>query len=53
VREAAATSGWLLAHGWIVGGAVIAGAGAFQFSELTKVIAAVPPLRVRSVKKGA
>jgi predicted metal-binding membrane protein len=29
-----ATSGWLLAHGWAVGAAVVAGAGAFQFSAL-------------------
>ena len=34
VREAAATSGWLIAHGWVVGSVVIAGAGAFQFSAL-------------------
>jgi predicted metal-binding membrane protein len=34
VREAAATSGWLVAHGWVVGAAVIGGAGAFQFSRL-------------------
>lgn len=34
VREAAATSGWLVAHGWVVGSVVIAGAGAFQFSDL-------------------
>ena len=34
VREAASTSGWFVAHGWVVGSAVIAGAGAFQFSEL-------------------
>ncbi len=34
VREAAATSGWLIVHGWVVGSAVIAGAGAFQFSAL-------------------
>jgi predicted metal-binding membrane protein len=34
VRQAAAVSGWLVAHGWIVGSVVIAGAGAFQFSAL-------------------
>ena len=34
VREAAAASGWLIAHGWVVGSVVIAGAGAFQFSAL-------------------
>jgi predicted metal-binding membrane protein len=34
VREAAAASGWLVAHGWVVGSVVIAGAGAFQFSDL-------------------
>jgi predicted metal-binding membrane protein len=34
VREAATRSGWLVAHGWLVGSAVIAGAGAFQFSRL-------------------
>ena len=33
VREAA-TSGWLLAHGWVVGAVVIGVAGAFQFSAL-------------------
>ena len=32
--RSAATSGWLLAHGWVVGSAVIGGAGAFQFSAL-------------------
>jgi len=32
--RAAATSGWLLAHGWVVGSIVIGGAGAFQFSAL-------------------
>ena len=34
VREAAMASGWLVVHGWIVGSAVIIGAGAFQFSAL-------------------
>ena len=34
VREAAARSGWLVAHGWVVGSVVIACAGAFQFSRL-------------------
>lgn len=34
VRDAAATSGWLVAHGWVLGSAVVAGAGAFQFSAL-------------------
>jgi predicted metal-binding membrane protein len=34
VRAAATGSGWLVAHGWVVGSAVIAGAGAFQFSAL-------------------
>jgi predicted metal-binding membrane protein len=34
LREAAATSGWLIAHGWVVGSVVVAGAGAFQFSAL-------------------
>ena len=34
VREAAGRSGWLVAHDWVVGSAVIAGAGAFQFSRL-------------------
>jgi len=29
-----ATSGWLLAHGWVVGALVIGAAGAFQFSAL-------------------
>jgi predicted metal-binding membrane protein len=33
VRELA-TSGWLLAHGWVVGAVVIGTAGAFQFSAL-------------------
>jgi predicted metal-binding membrane protein len=32
--RSAATSGWLLAHGWVVGSVVIGGAGAFQFSAL-------------------
>jgi predicted metal-binding membrane protein len=32
--RALATSGWLLAHGWIVGAIVIGLAGAFQFSAL-------------------
>jgi predicted metal-binding membrane protein len=34
VREAAATSGYLVSHGWLVGSLVIGGAGAFQFSAL-------------------
>jgi predicted metal-binding membrane protein len=34
VRAAVAQSGWLVAHGWVVGSVVIAGAGAFQFSAL-------------------
>jgi predicted metal-binding membrane protein len=34
VRGAAASSGWLVVHGWVVGSVVIAGAGAFQFSAL-------------------
>ncbi len=34
VRWAAARSGWFLAHGWIVGAAVLAGAGLFQWSAL-------------------
>jgi predicted metal-binding membrane protein len=34
VREAAARSGFLVVHGWVVGAVVIAGAGAFQFSAL-------------------
>ena len=34
VRDLAARSGWLVAHGWVVGSVVIAGAGAFQFSSL-------------------
>ena len=34
IREAAASSGWLVVHGWVVGSVVIAGAGAFQFSAL-------------------
>ncbi|HZV93723.1 MAG TPA: DUF2182 domain-containing protein [Caldimonas sp.] len=34
VREAAAASGWLVAHGWVIGAVVIAAAGAFQFSAL-------------------
>jgi predicted metal-binding membrane protein len=34
VREAAASSGWLVVHGWVLGSVVIAGAGAFQFSAL-------------------
>jgi predicted metal-binding membrane protein len=34
VRGAALASGWLVMHGWVVGAAVIAGAGAFQFSAL-------------------
>jgi len=34
VREAAASSGWLVVHGWVVGSIVVAGAGAFQFSAL-------------------
>jgi predicted metal-binding membrane protein len=34
VRWAAARSGWFLAHDWIVGAAVLAGAGLFQWSAL-------------------
>ena len=34
VRDLAARSGWLVAHGWVIGSAVILGAGAFQFSDL-------------------
>jgi predicted metal-binding membrane protein len=34
VRAAVAQSGWLVAHGWVAGSVVIAGAGAFQFSAL-------------------
>jgi len=34
VRWAASSSGWLIAHAWVVGSVVIAGAGAFQFSAL-------------------
>jgi predicted metal-binding membrane protein len=34
VRDAAAASGWLVAHGWVVGSFVVAAAGAFQFSAL-------------------
>jgi predicted metal-binding membrane protein len=34
VHFAAARSGWLTAHGWAIGALVLAGAGAFQFSEL-------------------
>ena len=34
VRETAARSGWLVVHGWVVGSAVLAGAGLFQFSAL-------------------
>jgi len=34
VHAAFRTSGWLVAHGWIVGATVLAGAGAFQFSTL-------------------
>ena len=34
VRQAASSSGWLIAHGWLVGSLVIGGAGAFQFSAL-------------------
>lgn len=34
LHAAAQRSGWLLAHGWVLGAAVIAGAGLFQFSAL-------------------
>src|SRR5215475_12094766 len=34
VHAAFRTSGWLVAHGWVVGATVLAGAGAFQFSTL-------------------
>jgi predicted metal-binding membrane protein len=34
LRAAVAQSGWLVAHGWVAGSVVIAGAGAFQFSAL-------------------
>ena len=34
IVRAFATSGWLLAHGWVVGAFVIGAAGAFQFSAL-------------------
>jgi len=34
VRDILARSGWLVAHGWVFGSIVIAGAGAFQFSSL-------------------
>jgi predicted metal-binding membrane protein len=34
VHAAVGESGWLMAHGWIVGAVVLAGAGAFQFSSL-------------------
>jgi len=34
LRAAASTSGWILTHGWAVGAAVLALAGAFQFSAL-------------------
>lgn len=34
VHAAFRSSGWLVAHGWAVGAAVLAGAGAFQFSAL-------------------
>jgi predicted metal-binding membrane protein len=34
--DATPASPWLVANGWIVGAAVIAGAGAFQFTELKR-----------------
>jgi predicted metal-binding membrane protein len=34
VHAIVAESGWLTAHGWVVGALVLAGAGAFQFSSL-------------------
>lgn len=34
VHAAVAASGWLTAHGWVIGALVLAGAGAFQFSSL-------------------
>jgi predicted metal-binding membrane protein len=34
VHAAAGASGWVATHGWVAGAAVLAGAGAFQFSDL-------------------
>lgn len=34
LHAAAAQSGWLAGRGWVIGAAVLAGAGAFQFSAL-------------------
>jgi predicted metal-binding membrane protein len=34
LRWAAGQSGWFVAHGWVVGAAVLAGAGLFQWSSL-------------------
>jgi len=34
VLAGASRSGWLLAHGWVVGAGVLAAAGAFQFSSI-------------------